>query len=199
MAIKININKDKLQDRKGSISGFEHLSDSVMQKHSKNIFQSIEKWQNIGFPPLGYTKHFISKRSFNSISLIKLLNEKHSIKEIYVVAYSVTELSGLELIKVANENNITLNILVSNLRNTAYQKKEIAIKNFEEAENVNIKYAGSHAKIFLVKTETDFLCIQSSANLGSNSRIEQYVIDNDEDVYNFHKTWLTEIFNDEAK
>lgn len=55
----------------------------------------------------------------------------------------------------------------------------------------------NHAKVTLLcnyATE-NYIVIEGSANYTSNPRIEQYVISNDKETYDFHKSWMDEILN----
>ena len=167
-----------------------------MKKHSNIITQSIENYKDIGFPKEDETIHYVTKRAFNAISILHILNDKYRILELTIVVYSITKISAIEILNIAKKNNIVVNIVISDIRNTAFEKKEIAIKLFEENKKyIKLIYAGSHAKIILVKTENKNLCISSSANLGSNSRIEQYIIDDSKILYQFHKDWINELNN----
>lgn len=198
---KILKNSKVTQDKTDSNSGFEHLSDNVLSKHSNILVKSIINYKQIGLPKQNQTIHYITKRAFNGIAILKLIEEeKLVVKEIYCVVYSINELSAIELVNTAKKHKITLNLLISDIRNTAYQKKELAIKHFEENKDcVNLIYAGSHAKLLLIKTINENYIISTSANLSPNSRIEQYIIDNNSELYNFHKNWIDELKNKAIK
>ena len=86
-------------------------------------------------------------------------------------------------------------ILMSNLRNSAHREKEEIIKSiFISHPKIDLFYCSSHAKIFSCQTERgNFYTIEGSGNLAYNSRIEQYVIDNDRELYQFTCQWFSEI------
>ena len=57
--------------------------------------------------------------------------------------------------------------------------------------------AGIHTKITLIRTECSMsLVMGGSANLRSSRNIEQITIDNNADLYTFHRGWLAKILND---
>ena len=122
---------------------------------------------------------------------INYISTLEKINELTIVVYSINEPSALRIIDIAKELNIKADIIVSTIRNTAAYKKENAIKHFEQnPELINLTYLGSHAKIILIKTDVSYYSIETSANLSPNSRIEQYVINNHEQLYLFHKNWI---------
>ena len=179
------------QDKKNSNSMVEHLSDPVFKKHSKIIVQSFKKFEEIKLPKTNETLHLISLRNLNAVGAINYISTLEKINELTIVVYSINEPSALRIIDIAKELNIKADIIVSTIRNTAAYKKENAIKHFEQnPELINLTYLGSHAKIILIKTDVSYYSIETSANLSPNSRIEQYVINNHEQLYLFHKNWI---------
>lgn len=48
----------------------------------------------------------------------------------------------------------------------------------------------NHAKVVLLSNGTDYLVIEASANFTANPRIEQFVVNNDQGLYEFHKDWM---------
>lgn len=55
-------------------------------------------------------------------------------------------------------------------------------------------FCSSHAKIMCCKTQQgNYYTIEGPGNLAYNSRVEQYVIDNCRDVYEFSTGWIREI------
>ncbi len=84
---------------------------------------------------------------------------------------------------------------MSNLRNHAHREKEVIIKEmFVDHPRVELFFCSSHAKTFSCKTDQgNYYTIEGSGNMAYNSRIEQYVIDNDQAVYDFSCNWMREI------
>lgn len=48
----------------------------------------------------------------------------------------------------------------------------------------------NHAKIMLISNGKEFIVIEGSANFTANPRLEQNVISNDQDLYQFHRDWM---------
>lgn len=51
----------------------------------------------------------------------------------------------------------------------------------------------NHAKVTLCQIDKNYIVIEGSANFTSNPRIEQFVISNSIELYNFHKEWMNKI------
>lgn len=64
--------------------------------------------------------------------------------------------------------------------------------------NQRIRLARSHAKVTLLRTHETALSIETSANLNSNPRIEQYTITHDPALYDFHRTWIDDLATAQA-
>lgn len=116
--------------------------------------------------------------------------------QLKLVVYSTNHEAARLLVRMLNRREIhQAEILVSNLRNKAHREKERLTKEmFEQNPHIKLWFASSHAKVMSCKTDRgNHYTIEGSANLSYNSRIEQYVIDNDETIYQFTSDWMTEI------
>ena len=51
----------------------------------------------------------------------------------------------------------------------------------------------NHAKVLLLAAPPDFLTIEGSANFTANPRLEQSVVTNDRELYDFHRSWFEEM------
>lgn len=176
-------------------SGVEDTEDKTMRLYKEKTMQVIEKIKELGLPKPGEQIRLITKRSFNAVAFLQHISKQEHIQEIHLAIYSV----NYQAAKIINEMILSgrinkAHILISNLRNKAHREKEIVTKQmFVDNPNVRLFYASSHAKIMNIKTEHNWYSIEGSGNLSYNSRIEQYVIDNDKALYDFTKQWFNEI------
>lgn len=60
-------------------------------------------------------------------------------------------------------------------------------------ENVALKEVNSHAKTFSIKYKDQYITVSGSANWSENPRIENFLIINDENLYEHHKQWMSEL------
>ena len=70
---------------------------------------------------------------------------------------------------------------------TEYVIKELSVGNFSFAA------AGLHTKITLIKTDNQYLVITGSANLRSSGNLEQLIILNNKQIYDFNKNWMYDL------
>jgi len=141
----------------------------------------------------------VTEQSFNAIIVIDYLLKKYELTEIYIAVYRMNEVSVNKLKGIIDSGDIACSILLSSFfrENKRYEKwAEELIMYAERKEKVNIAFAVNHAKVFLAKTKDNrHIVFEGSGNLSDNARIEQYLIEDNEVTYNFHKEWISETLN----
>lgn len=177
-------------------SGLEEMTDKSFVHYAEKHYKLISELKEIGLPEKGQQFRLITKRSFNSIQFIEFIAERELINSISIAIYSINFNAAKILLKLINSGRIKkCNILMSNLRNKAHREKEEIIKNeFTDHKNISLFFCSSHAKVFSCKTEKgNYYTMEGSGNMAYNSRVEQYVIDNDKKLYDFTLEWMREI------
>jgi len=51
----------------------------------------------------------------------------------------------------------------------------------------------NHAKVVLLQKGDDYITFEGSANFTSNPRMENFIISNDQPLYEFHRSWMEEM------
>lgn len=119
---------------------------------------------------------------------------KTPVKEIYLTTLSLNDHSfdSLDEILPDIEKNILVSsyFLATDKANTLPKRKEDG-----RLEGYNIGFFRNHTKMVLIKTETDYYLFTGSANLRSSGTIEQFTIFNSKELYNFNKSWISELIN----
>jgi hypothetical protein len=177
-------------------SGLEEMPDASLKLYKEKTFQVIEKIKELKLPLTNEQLRLITKRSFNAISFVKYISEHENIEEFVACIYSINYEAALEIDSLIKSGKIkTATLLISNLRNKAHREKEQLTKDlFIKNPNIKLIFASSHSKIISFSTDkNNYYTIEGSGNLSFNSRIEQYVIDNDKQLFEFTKTWTTDI------
>lgn len=141
----------------------------------------------------------VTDKSFNAITVVSYLLEYYNINEIYIVVYRMNNKSFDYLKSIIKKDNIKTGFIVSSFfrENKQYERwaKEIEIIS-ENKENIKTSFCNNHAKVFLAKTTCGkHIVFEGSGNLSDNARIEQYIFEDNESVYNFHKKWIDDILN----
>jgi hypothetical protein len=136
----------------------------------------------------------VTDKSFNAIVVIDYLLKKYELVEIYIAVYRMNLLSVNKLKSIIDNGNVKCFILLSSFfrENKRYERwAEELLMYAENKKDVQISFAVNHAKVFIAKTKDNrHIVFEGSGNLSDNARIEQYLIEDNEVTYNFHKQWI---------
>lgn len=187
-----SVEKDPLR------SGLEAMEDNLFKAYKKKSCHLVDHIREIGLPEKGQQFRIVTRRTFNAIQFLEYIVERDQVINLKIAIYSINFYAAKILLDLINKNKIiSADILMSNLRNKAHREKEEIIKNLLASnEKITLFFCSSHAKTMACETKSgQFYTIEGSGNLAYNSRVEQYVIDNDEDIYRFMDQWMVEIKN----
>ena len=177
-------------------SGLEAMYDNTYVRYCQKHCALIKELSDIGLPKKNQQIRLVTRRSFNSVQFIEYIAEREKIDDMKMAVYSINYNAALILIDMINKGKIKkIEILMSNLRNKAHREKEEIIKKMlMKHPQISLFFCQSHAKTFSCKTEQgNYYTMEGSGNMAYNSRVEQYVIDNDKELYKFTKQWMQEI------
>jgi hypothetical protein len=177
-------------------SGVEETEDKMLRSFKNKTTQVIEKISELGLPKKNEQIRIVTKRSFNAVAFLKYIAEQEVITKLNLVIYSINYEAAIIISDLINERRILkAEILISNLRNKAHRKKEQLTRDlFMENEHIDLFFCSSHAKIMNFETEKgNYYNVEGSGNLSYNSRIENYIIDNDKAIFDFTNEWFKEI------
>lgn len=168
--------------------------DEIICKKTKNFIDVIgdELSKNVQY-------RLVTEQSFNAIIVIDYLLKKYELIEVYIAVYRMNEVSVNKLKSIIDSDEILCSILLSSFfrENKKYERwAEELIMYASKKNNVNVAFAVNHAKVFLAKTKDNrYIVFEGSGNLSDNARIEQYLIEDNETTYNFHKEWIINTLN----
>jgi hypothetical protein len=141
----------------------------------------------------------VTEKSFNAIVVLEYLLKRYELIEIYMAVYRMNQLSVNRLKSIIDSGRIKCSILLSSFfrENKKYERwAENLIQYADRKENVKVAFALNHAKVFIAKTKDNrHIVFEGSGNLSDNARIEQYMIEDNELTYNFHKEWIANTIN----
>ena len=145
----------------------------------------------------------VTDKNFSALVVLEYLLNNYEIEEIYLAIYRMNLPAVYKIQEIAQNDKIQMTILVSSFfrENKKYEKWTRELELFcNDKTNVDLKFAWSHAKVILCKTKCGKnMIVEGSGNLSDNARIEQYLIENNKKVYNFHKTWIDDVTDRRAK
>ena len=184
----INVKNDKEN------SGVE-LNDIIFDIYKEKTFEIIKEVSEINLPKKNEQKRIVTFKHFNHVAfIISLINKNVEFESIILVIFSIN-LESARLINKLAQNGVKIKILMSNLRNKAHREKEKLTRDlFVENKNIELFFAQTHGKLSAIKTKCgNHYIIEGSGNHTKNSRIEQYVLDNDNKLYDFTDNWTEKI------
>lgn len=191
-----------LDNNSSELKNDEDLNDYKRRiKYDEIICEKSKTFEKIVgaelLPNIQY--RFVTEKSFNAIIILDYLLKKHVIVELIIAVYRMNELSVNKLKSIIDTSNIDCSILLSNFfrENKRYERWcENLIAYANEKPNVKITFANNHAKVFIAKTQDEkYIVFEGSGNLSDNARIEQYLIEDNKQTYEFHKEWILETIN----
>ncbi len=185
-----SVEKDPMQ------SGLEKMEDNAYTRFCKKHYALIDKLADVGLPAPGEQIRLVTRRTFNAIQFIEYIADREPIKTMKIAIYSINFNAAKILLALVESRKIeNIDILMSNLRNKAHREKEELVKKmFTDHPRISLFFCSSHAKVFSCETHAgNFYTLEGSGNMAYNSRVEQYVIDNDPDMYAFTAQWMDEI------
>lgn len=183
---------EKQESKQEYLARVKH--DEIICKKTKNFTDVIgnELSKNVQY-------RLVTENSFNAIVVIDYLLKKYELIEIYIAVYRMNQVSVNKLKSIIDSDEISCSILLSSFfrENKKYERwAEELIMYATKKKNVKVAFALNHAKVFLAKTKDNrHIVFKGSGNLSDNSRIEQYLIEDNEITYNFHKEWIINTLN----
>lgn len=169
------------------------IPDKIFKSYREKIFATIENIKQCGIPKRGEQIRIITMKSFNSMSFIELIAGGETIEELILVIFAINMSAAKSLINLIDQKKVkNTKIIVSSIRNAGHKIKSKAVKLLID-NGIKIIFVNSHAKISALRTKKNSYVIEGSGNMSFNGRIEQYIIDNDKELYDFTLKWVSEI------
>lgn len=177
------------------------IEQAVIKRIVKNDqihFTKAKDLSDLCAPPKKNEQYrIITEKQFNAYSFILSVLEKGNIDELYIAIYRINEPTVTSIIQLIEQGKIKHAVFViSNYFNQTKKPEKWAIRLKEYCKSKsNIKhiYTHNHAKVTCIKSGNDYYVFEGSGNMSDNARIEQYLYENNEQAFNFHKNWMLSI------
>lgn len=169
-----------------------------MVRFQKMLTMKVKSWKQIVGNDLeeGVQYRIITDNAFNAISVIRFLVEEFKLMQVYIAVYRMNLQAVRLLQQIIDDNKIECWILLSNFfrENKRYERwSEELITYAENKDQVHLAYSRNHAKVFLGFTQCGkHIVFEGSGNLSDNSRLEQYIYENNRVSFEFHRNWITD-------
>lgn len=163
-------------------------------EYIRHHYLLVKNIKQITAPPKkGETIHIVTQSQFNALTFIPYFLEKEIVENIILTTFSISIKSIETIAEMIAQQLITgCFVLVSEFILNLKKKGIIQKLNIEEGKSsrFNWGYGANHSKIILIKTQSNWYVVEGSGNMTMNARIEQYVLTNSKELYNFHKEWI---------
>jgi len=144
------------------------------------------------------TKIVTIKKITNLSLLLKAIEFAKNPKLIFLSTYNISKKALLFFKELCEEYPaLVFKIIVA--YSIAFRNKEVYSILQKMPENFEVVGCYNHSKIIGVQSNTQNIVIEGSGNFSYNTNIEQYTIDNDLELFNFHLKWIKEIKKDVHK
>lgn len=134
--------------------------------------------------------------SFNAFTFIPFtLKIAGKIDELIISTYSIN-IRIIDALSWYLNNKLVGSVYIL-ISDSAKYRIPIVVDHLEQFAtsnpgSVSLRYAWNHSKVTLIKTTDHHLVVEGSGNFSENSRHEQYMILNSQQIFEFRKKWITD-------
>lgn len=183
------IRSDRTLRRQGTKRTTLHLL------HVANAAKQIER-----MPSEGESIHCIMRGNYHAWDLIPAalkLSAPAKIAELYIATLGFNQANGRELLALLDGGHVgRVTFLASVYFKDASPETYKPLADELLARGQRIAAIRTHAKIQAYRlTDGRAIVVESSANLRSCRNIEQFCMTGSIDLYEFHRTWMDEVFS----
>ena len=178
----------------------ESFDKAIKAKYEKLVCESVNNFQRIVELPLlpGTQYRIITTLNFNALTVLNAMLDKYVVDELTLAIYRMN-IGAVETIKEFADTGTPTNILLSSFfrENKKYERWTQNIEEYStQIPNLKVAFAWNHAKVCLIKTQCNkHIVFEGSGNLSDNARIEQYILEDNKQAYNFHHNWIMELID----
>lgn len=180
-----------------------NVSRKAMVKYANLITKSMRYLEEIAdFDlPEGTQYRIVTTKNMNALTAIYALLQNHEPEEIIIAIYRMNQPAVVKIIGLSE--TVPISILISSFfrENKKYENwTRMLINAAKDNPNLTVKSTWSHAKVTLIKTKCGkHIVFEGSGNLSDNARIEQYILENNKQAYEFHKNWIMEAMSEDKQ
>lgn len=177
------------------------LSHRQMKIHLKAKQKNKIKLEHLeallpSLPASGWQYHVISSGNFDFWTYVPhLVNLAGRFDEFYCSTWTMSRDVAVDMLRLYDQGRIGK---ISLMTGVYFKRRETAVYALILQGLINrgqrfISFE-NHTKIMLLGSNEHKIVLEGSANLTANPRVEQFIISHSEQLYNFHKTWMDEMY-----
>lgn len=147
-------------------------------------------------PKAGETLHVVSNGTFDYWDMIPIFCKLIGcqITDCYLSTWTIAVTNCNELFALMDNGTIATAKVITG---KYFKRREASVYahllSGIQKRNGVLRCLENHSKIALLHGGNHWLCMEGSANLTANPRIEQNQISNNRELFEFHKSWMDEV------
>jgi len=175
-------------------------SPRVLRGRAKMELQNRLRMQNIAevlpkLPGAGWTYHIVSDGRFDFWTFVpRIVELMGRVSVFYGSTWTLNHRNVQELLGLYDKGLIHTITMMTGLyfkrRESAVYAQLLGGLSSRGQRFIAFK---NHAKIILLKGKKHYITVEGSANFTANPRLEQYVMSNSRELYEFHRCWMEEM------
>lgn len=176
----------------------EHRTVRIIKSYSAEIKYIQELYGKI--PDENEILFIYAHYTFSAFSVILYLLEKYQvINELSISTFNIGKEVITTLIRLFNEGKIqAINIIINDkFQNTSVDvaKVEMLTTKAKQHDNFRVCFEYNHSKVNCVQCGNAFFVLEGSGNSSQKSGLEQYVLLQNREIYEFRKKLLINILD----
>lgn len=186
IGVKTNNQEEKAEGNSSAfISKFLNIQTDIIENLSEDL---------VRLPEPGEVKFLQTIKAFNGFTFVEMISRLNYIEELTASTYSISMKVVEALQEMKRLGKIDkINLMISDSMMKRNPKVSDSINAWASLDPmISVVYSWNHSKVVAIRTETDYYTIEGSGNWGENACYEQYVLVNDESVYNLRKRLFSE-------
>lgn len=177
------------------------ITSRVVKISAKIKFENKMKRENVEkliteLPLIDESLHIISNGSFDYFTLIpRIIDLSQScVDNFYFSTWTMSRENAIQIIDLF-DRSLFKNI--NALTGEYFRTRESKVYSFFQSQLIERKQVivsnKNHSKVTLMKIGENYFVIEGSANFTANPRIEQFILSNSKELFEFHKEWMDKI------
>lgn len=150
--------------------------------------------ENGGLPDTNECLLIKSNGASDTASLFHCMLQQDKCTELYLSTWIISRDNIDYICREFDDGNIdNINFIIS-VRQKQLKKSNYAhmVEQFQKRD-IKFRVCNCHAKTFSAKIGENYYTVTGSGNWTRNPRIENYMITNDKDIFDFNKEWMSEL------
>ena len=177
------------------------ITSRAKKLYAKNLQIHTQKANHLNeiapIPKKGEQYVIVTEKQFNAFALICGLMENNTIDEIHLAIYRINQPTVQAIIDFIEAGKIKRGTFVISSFFNQTKKPErwaIMLRDYcQKNKDFHHIYTHNHAKVLIARVGENHYVFEGSGNMSDNARIEQYRYENNKQVFDFHKDWMTSI------